>query len=212
MSDFNLLSLLGLAALSGVVAAIINLTAAALAAGRANKRHARHLALELAVLFEAYANRAASAAFDIDAWEGSWGSIGRQSASIVPLPALPEGPDAWRNLEDRLRDQAMSFGNAITEEIAAVEFAHDVEGTHDGADTTAMKAHLRLAREAFDLAVELRRRYKWKRPLRSESTAAKVRKSLAEQEAKDEEHRQRNALAWAEMMGSSDSQKAVDDR
>lgn len=187
MLEGNWFEFLGLAGFAGVVTAVLNAAFGVIGSHVASYWNARHLALELAVLFEGYASQAAGAAFDIDFWISSDGRGGTRTAPIPKLPEFPREPDAWRFVRPQLRDMALSYPNDVSIARANLAFRHEATRDNAMADLDALEQNLHLADIAYQLARRLRAEYFWS-GIKSDEMAELVGRTNALKTGSPNEH------------------------
>lgn len=164
---------------TGVVTTLMNLGHAELREWRhrrsVTRRHATYLALQAAVALEAYVEVCSEVVDEIalhqDDEDGS-----SQTPAVPPLEPLPSDEEGWRDLTPELAARALAFPNQVSSARGLVRFTtkqeaqrewkigraavtpDDLPGETSISDLVERET-LKLAKEAWKLASDLRRAY-----------------------------------------------------
>lgn len=160
----NWTEFLTLTASAGLLSAGLSASIAAFGAWLARRRHARYLALRLAVQMDAYFHTCKDRLSEIESYNASSGQAGRLYFS-VPLPPEPPTDDTgWVNLDPKLSDRALSFKARVDYMNVVIrdDLEHDPAPSGDGDTSRTLTFLYETAQDAYILAQDLRRKYDFK--------------------------------------------------
>lgn len=152
---------LALVASAGLLSAAFSAGISATGALIKQRRHARYLALRIAIEMDNYFQACFDRISDINDYNASGGHAGAQHFA-VPFPSELAADDVgWVNLNPKLSDRVLSFGTRVKYLNSSIR--NDLEhmsGPLEDRDMSLTLAHLyEAAQDAYLLARELRHRY-----------------------------------------------------
>ena len=211
----NWTEFLALAASAGLLSAAFSAGVSAFGTWWSRRRHARYLALRVAVQMDAYFHACLDRLSEMNAYNASGGHHGQQHFS-VPLPPEPPADDTgWVNLDPKLSDRALSFGVRVDYMNGAIRDDLEIDaGPPEDADTSRTLTHLyETAQDAYLLAQDLRHEYDFKLLEHSRSSyewllEAKERHAAVVLE-REERQRKAHELMWRELSKISPEGKPV---
>ncbi|CUW97426.1 exported hypothetical protein [Agrobacterium fabacearum S56] len=152
---------LALVASAGLLSAAFSAGISATGALIKQRRHARYLALRIAIQMDSYFQACLDRISEIDDYKASGGHAGAQHFA-VPVPSEPPADDVgWVNLNPKISDRALSFGTRVNymNTVIRNDLEH-VSGPPEDRDMSLTLAQLyEAAQDAYLLARELRHRY-----------------------------------------------------
>ncbi len=196
---------LTLAASAGLLSAAFSAGMSAIGALVRQRRHARYLALRVAVQMDSYFHECLDRISEINDYNASGGHAGQQHFSVPSPPEPPTDDAGWINLSPKLSDRALSFRVRVDYMNSGIrnDLEHDA-GPPEDRDMSRTLTHLyQTAQDAYLLAQDLRHMYDFEQLEHSRKSyewllEAKTRHAT---QAHEQEERQREAKKrmWDEM-------------
>lgn len=212
----NWIEFLSLAASAGLLSAAFSAGISAIGAHFARRRHARYLALRVAVQMDAYFHECLDYISEINAHNTSGGHQGQQLLSLPSPPEPPIDDIGWVNLDPKLSDRALSFGLRVDYMNGAIrdDLEHNA-GPPEDADTSRTLTHLyETAKDAYLLAQDLRHKYAFNQLEHSRSSYEWLFESKARHAAvvleREERQRKAHELMLSEMSKIATEPKATE--
>lgn len=201
----NWTEFLTLAASAGLLSAAFSAGMAAIGAHFTRRRHARFLALRVALQLDAYFHECGRRIGEIKAHDASGGHHGTLFLDIPLPPEPPEDETGWINLNPALSDKALSFSSRVSYMNGAIQsdLEHHV-GPDDDVDTSRILTYLyQISQDAYLLALHLRSDYNFSQLDHSEASykwliEAKEKHALFVAEQK-EKMREQSERMWEDM-------------
>jgi hypothetical protein len=143
---------------SGAVLAIARLVFDRNKEKRERTEATKYLALQLAILLEAYVIECAEGVSSHQTADEYDGHAGARLGTVLKLPDLPVG-DAYRFLDPDLLNSVLAFPQRCLLAQRASEFWDDVVGDREAYYNTVKQNCLRMGSEALDISRALRGKY-----------------------------------------------------
>jgi hypothetical protein len=124
-----------------------------------NRRHAAYMAMRLAVALEAYAEGCAILIQEEARAKARPDEVMPDRTKTLPMPPhYPDDVDGWKAIDPKLADRCLGFESRIHQSQALIGsmIDHDLHQLGDEVEGQAINRGL----EAWDLAVELRKRHR----------------------------------------------------
>lgn len=203
----NWMEFLTLAASAGLLSVTLTAGIASIGSHLTRRRHARFLALRVALQMDAYFHECGRRIGEIHNHNSSGGHHGKLFLDVPLPPQPPEDDMGWVNLNPALSDKALSFGARVSYMNGAIQ--SDLEhyvGPDNGADPSRALTYLyQIAQDAYLLARQLRGEYDFSQLDYSETSykwliegKEKHAVFVAEQEKRMREQSER---MWKQMAG-----------
>lgn len=129
--------------------------------GKKKKSNAGYLAIRAAVSLEAFVESCADVVSEIDEYESSGGFAGKAIQELPDAPVYPDDDECWKAIDSKLLEKILSFPNSLR---ASQKHIHN-EFYHGGDPVDLARVCLEQACatgiEAWELAVDLRKKYRF---------------------------------------------------